>query len=170
MAERRIFDVLNRRSFRTLAGYGLFALLAIIPVVEGWKRGTPDPVVAPAAPPFPNRGFGVRSLRAREPLNSRPSSGLGTWVWRLGKPVLAAFGTTLAMLILIPFSGCKRYALLFGPPAGFMASVSVSIWLWGRSEVYRIEPGLAAVVGALPAAPCGSGAASGVMNDRPVSD
>ena len=151
MVERKISDVLNGYNFRTLVGYGLFALTAILPAADAWQRGEPDPVAAPAAPQFGPRGFAGRPPGMHGPFRSSATTGLGTWAWRFTKPFLAAFGTTAAMIILMPFSGCKRYALLFGPPAGFMASVAVSLWLWERTDVYRFEPVLVAVVAALPA-------------------
>jgi hypothetical protein len=73
-------------------------------------------------------------------------------MWLFSKTILAMFGATVSLLILMPFRGCKRYAILFGPPTGLMVVTAVGLWLVGRQEIYRFEPVIVAVLAALPTA------------------
>lgn len=71
-------------------------------------------------------------------------------MWMFGKTSLAMFGATASLLILMPFRGCKRYAILFGPPTGLLVVSAVGLWLLGRTEIYRFEPVIVAILAALP--------------------
>ena len=162
---RRIQAVLGERSFRNLCGYTLFTLVVILPSVDAWKYGSETETNTSPMASTSTFGssrtnsfsrFGAPAFRSdfpsRIPQRQSVESSGTSWIWFLGRPILGMMGATLSLMILMPFSGCKRWALLFGPPTGLATVMAISLWLWGRSEIYRWEPIVIGVLAALPTA------------------
>jgi hypothetical protein len=158
MKHRRISDALGQITFRTGIGYTLFFLLAVLPAADEWQFGSETESVSATSERYSS--FQYRNLPTRR--DGRPSvreqmnrswwpdtSGL---MWLFGKTMLAMTGATLSLMILMPFRGCKRYAILFGPPTGLLVVTAVGLWLAGREEIYRFEPVVVAIIAALPTA------------------
>lgn len=147
---RTVYSSLNERSCRNTLGYLLFAISTILPTIAYWQSGG-DQV------PLHRPQWSVDRPRSH-PLGPWPGTGersdTGTRVaviaWWLVRAAFAALGTTIAMAVLLPYPGCKRFALLLGAPTGLAAMTASSLWLAGRTEVYRFEPVLAGIVGAIP--------------------
>lgn len=178
---RRISEVLGERSFRNALGYVVFFLTVILPTLDSWESGDDveradssnqrpmaERIVGITPPGEPERlsgpnrwkterGFGpVRGWpgnrpTVREQMNQSWWPDTSRWMWLFGKTCLALLGATVSLMILMPFRGCKRYALLFGPPMGFMVVSAVGLWLLGRTEIYRFEPVIIGVLAASPA-------------------
>ena len=153
---RRISDVLGERSFRNGLGYAVFFLLVMLPTVDAWQSGSETERLSNRSTDHSN--FFPRNLPMRR--DGRPSvreQMKSSWwpdtsrlMWMFGKTMLAMFGATVSLMILMPFRGCKRYAILFGPPTGLLVVTAVGLWLTGRQEIYRFEPVIVAVAAALP--------------------
>ena len=145
---------LSQRTVRNLIGYMLFAVSAIIPAVSSWQR---EPVPQRTAPGFrsspfdgpPSRRFGDRR-GSQGPFTTLTSRDALSWAWYFFRLFLTTVGTTIAMLVLLPYSGCKRFAILFGPPTGIAVMTATSLWLAGRTSIYRVEPVLVAMIAAVP--------------------
>lgn len=146
-------EELSRRTFRNLCGYLLFAACVIVPAISDWKSGAP--VMAPAVG---QPGIGNPSQfpgNRQQPGGVLSDSGdvrarLAKWIWWLTRAMFASIGTTIAMVVLLPYRGCKRFALLFGAPTGLAAMIATGVWLSGRTVVYRAEIVVIAIVAALP--------------------
>jgi hypothetical protein len=155
MPKRTISGELSKGSFRTGIGYAIFFLLVALPTVDAWQYGSDR--LQPTQETF-RSDFGPRTMRGwpdgrpsvREQMNSSWWPNTARVMWFFSKVSLAIFGATLAMIILLPFRGCKRFALLFGPPTGFIVMSAISLWIAGRDEIYRFEPIVVGVVAALP--------------------
>ena len=157
MQKRTISGELGKGSFRTGIGYTLFFLLVMLPTVDAWQYGSER--MQPAQSDF-RSNFGPRTMSGwpdgrpsvREQMNSSWWPTTVSVMWFFSKVSLAMVGATLAMMILLPFRGCKRYALLFGPPTGFFVMCAISLWIAGRDEIYRFEPVIIGIIAALPTA------------------
>ena len=154
MAQRHsIITELSRRSFRNLFGYMLFAVSTIIPSITEWRSAAPvqsPPAMQPMLMDrLPRHRFGHRFDQPRLSPGGIVATASG-WAWWLARIFFAAAGTTIAMIILLPYPGCKRFALLFGAPTGLAAMTASAFWLSGRAVVYRSEPVLIAILAALP--------------------
>lgn len=155
MQKRTISGELSKGSFRTGIGYAVFFLLVMLPTLDAWQYGSET--LQPVRDNY-RTGFGPRSMSGwpdgrpsvREQMNSSWWPNTGRVMWFFSKVSLAMFGATLAMVLLLPFRGCKRYAILFGPPTGFVVMCAVSLWIAGRDEIYRFEPVVVGIVAALP--------------------
>ncbi len=145
-------------SFRNGLGYALFFLLVMLPTADAWQSGTETERFSSresSRSRYPSRNLpvlpdGRPSVREQMNRNWWPDTSRVKWVF--GKTMLAMIGATASLLILMPFRGCKRYALLLGPPTGLFAVTAVGFWLAGRQEIYRFEPVVVAVIAALPTA------------------
>jgi hypothetical protein len=136
-----ISSALSQRSIRNFIGYALFTLCTIIPSVSIWQYGGD----ASQQPAFNRPQFGPRGGRFQQsPVDWKARA------WWIGRGVLAVVGTTVAMMILLPHAGCKRFAVLFGPPTGLAAVAATAYWLTGRTEIYRVEPVLVGLMAAVP--------------------
>ena len=155
---RRIADVLGQASWRNALGYAVFFLLVMLPTVDAWQTGSDmgrpstydSERVSHLTRNLPTRRDGRPGVR--EQMNRSWWPNTSRWLWIFSKTMLAMLGATVALLILMPFRGCKRYALLFGPPTGFVVVTAVGLWLAGRHQIYRFEPTFVAVFSALPTA------------------
>lgn len=153
---RRISDVLGQRSFRNGLGYAIFCLMVMLPTVDSWQSGTEVEQNAYRDPWHtrhgvdPMRGWPKGRPSVREQMNRSWWPDTSRIMWMFGKTILAVFGATVSLLILMPFRGCKRYAVLFGPPMGLMVVSAVGLWLMGRTEIYRFEPVVIATIAASP--------------------
>ncbi len=155
---RKIFDVLGKMSLRNGLGYAVFFLLVMLPTLDAWQSGSDTERSSTwdshrsnyHSRSFPIRHDGRPSVR--EQMNSSWWPDVSRLMWMFGKTSLAMFGATVSLLILMPFRGCKRYAILFGPPTGLLVVFAVGLWLLGRTEIYRFEPIIIAVLAALPTA------------------
>lgn len=132
----------------------LFAVSAIIPAVSSWQR---EPVPQRVTPGFRSSPFdGPPSRRSGDrrgsqgPFTTLTSSEVLSWAWYFFRLFLASVGTAIAMLVLLPYSGCKRFAILFGPPTGIAVMTATSLWLVERTSIYRVEPVLVAMIAAVP--------------------
>lgn len=154
---RRISEVLGERSFRNVLGHAVFFLLVLLPTVDAWQSGSETVRLGSGVTSGSESGFPyVRGFpRGRAGFGERTQSwwpDTSRLMWVFGRTALAVFGATLAMLILMPYRGCRRFAVLFGPPTGLMVTIAVGLWLAGRGEIYRFEPVVVAVVASLPTA------------------
>lgn len=155
---RRISDVLGAMSFRNGLGYAVFFLLVMLPTADAWQSGSETERLSNRDSDrsnyltrnLPTRRDGRPSVR--EQMNSTWWPDTYRLMWMFGKTMLAMFGAAISMMILMPYRGCKRYAILFGPPTGLLVVTAVGLWLAGRQEIYRFEPVVVAVVAALPTA------------------
>lgn len=157
MQNRTISGELGKGSFRTGIGYTLFFLLVTLPTLDAWQYGTErlEPnreTYQTSFGPRTMRGWPERGPSVRDQMNSSWWPNTARLMWFFSKVSLSIVGATLAMIILLPFRGCKRYALLFGPPTGFFAMSAISLWIAGRDEIYRFEPVVVGIVAALPTA------------------
>lgn len=157
MQKRTISGELGRGSLRTAIGYTIFFLLVMLPTVDAWQYGSErlEPVrddFRTGLGPGPFRSWPDGRPSVREQMNSSWWPNTARVMWFFSKVSLAMVGATLAMLILLPFKGCKRYALLFGPATGFFVMSAISLWIAGRVEIYRFEPVVVGLVAALPTA------------------
>lgn len=155
MKKRTISGELGKGSLRTGIGYTLFFLLVMLPTVDAWQYGSER--IQPlreddqsAFGPKTMRGWPGERPSVRDQMNSSWWPNTARVMWFFSKVSLSMLGATLAMLILLPFRGCKRYALLFGPPNGFFVMSTISLWIAGRDEIYRFEPVVVGLVAALP--------------------
>lgn len=155
---RRISDVLGEMSFRNGFGYAVFFLLVMLPTADAWQSGSETERLSNRNTDrsnyltrnLPTRRDGRPGVR--EQMNSSWWPDTSRLMWMFGKATLAIMGATISLLILMPFRGCKRYAILFGPPTGLLVVTAVGLWLMGRQEIYRFEPVIVAVIAALPTA------------------
>jgi hypothetical protein len=155
MQKRTISGELGKGSIRTGIGYTLFFLLVMLPTVDAWQFGS-ERLKSVREDNQPS--FGPRFMRdwrdgrpsVRDQMNSSWWPNTARVMWFFSKVSLAMFGATLAMVILLPFRGCKRFALLFGPPNGFFVMTAISLWIAGRNEIYRFEPVVVGIVASLP--------------------
>jgi hypothetical protein len=158
LKHRRISEVLGERSFRNGLGYVVFFLLVMLPTVDAWQSGSE--IVQGSDRGSIRTGLGINRINAwpdgrptvREKMNASWWPDTSRLMWFFGKTSLAMFGATLSMLILMPFRGCKRFAILFGPPTGLLVVSVVGFWLTGRDEIYRFEPVIVGLIAALPPA------------------
>jgi len=145
-------------SFRNGLGYAVFFLLVMLPTADAWQSGSETERLSSRHSDHSN--YLTRNLPTRrdgrpgvrEQMNSSWWPDTSRLMWMFGKTMLAMFGATVSLLILMPFRGCKRYAILFGPPTGLLVVTAVGLWLAGRQEIYRFEPVIIAVIAALPTA------------------
>ena len=136
---------------------GLFPA-RMLPTVDAWQTGSDmgrpstydSERVSHLTRNLPTRRDGRPG--GREQMNRSWWPNTSRWMWIFSMTMLAMLGATVALLILMPFRGCKRYALLFGPPTGFVVVTAVGLWLAGRHQIYRFEPTFVAVFSALPTA------------------
>ncbi len=153
-----ISEVLGRMSFRNGLGYATFFLLVMLPTADAWQSGSESVSYESqfgSRADFRYRNLPTRrggQLSVRERMNRSWWPGTSWLMWLFAKTSLAVLGATLSLMILMPFRGCKRYAILFGPPMGLSVVTAVGIWLAGRQEIYRFEPVVVAVIAALPTA------------------
>jgi hypothetical protein len=155
---RRISEVLGEMSFRNGLGYVVFFLLVMLPTADAWQSGSETERLSNRdsnrssylTRNLPTRRDGRPGVR--EQMNSSWWPDTSRLMWMFGKTMLAMFGATVSLLILMPFRGCKRYAILFGPPTGLLVVTAVGLWLAGRQEIYRFEPIVIAIIAALPTA------------------
>jgi hypothetical protein len=145
-------------SFRNGLGYAVFFLTVMLPTVDAWQAGSETERLSNRDSDrssllmrnLPTRRDGLPGVR--EQMNRSWWPDTSRFMWLFSKTILAMFGATVSLLILMPFRGCKRYAILFGPPTGLMVVTAVGLWLVGRQEIYRFEPVIVAVLAALPTA------------------
>lgn len=153
---RSISSVLGEISFRNGLGYAVFFLVVTLPTVDSWQSGSE--VERLSEHPGGRSQYLTRNLptwrdgrpSVREQMNRSWWPTTSRLMWLFGKATLAMLGATVSLMILMPFRGCKRYAILFGPPTGLLVVTTVGLWLAGRTEIYRFEPVVIAVVAALP--------------------
>ena len=158
LEHRRISNVLGEMSFRNGLGYAVFFLTVMLPTVDAWQAGSETERLSNRDSDrssllmrnLPTRRDGLPGVR--EQMNRSWWPDTSRFMWLFSKTILAMFGATVSLLILMPFRGCKRYAILFGPPTGLMVVTAVGLWLVGRQEIYRFEPVIVAVLAALPTA------------------
>ncbi len=156
--QEKIGDVLGKRSFRNGLGYVTFFLLVMLPTADAWQAGSETVRYESqfdSRSDFRNRNLPTRRdglPGVRERMNRSWLPGTSWLMWLFAKTTLAVIGATLSLLILMPFRGCKRYAILFGPPMGLSVVTAVGLWLAGRQEIYRFEPVVVAIIAALPTA------------------
>jgi hypothetical protein len=120
--------------FRKFLAIALFFLTVVLPVSSLWQEGGLEPAASPRFPSF------TRGARQTEPAIRTP-----WYLWPL-----AITGGILSLALYCPNWGYKRYALLCGPIAAIGTQMFLVYWLTGRTTVYRFEPVLVAMAGALP--------------------
>lgn len=129
---------LKPNGMRRFLAIAIFVLCVIIPVQSAWQDGQLEGESTSIS------RFGPRLGRAGY-VNSTPSVHISWYLWPL-----AITGSIFSLALYFPSWGFKRYALVCGPVAGIGALMFLSYWLTGRQTIYRFEPVLVAMAGAVP--------------------
>lgn len=148
-----ISEGLYPRGFRKFLALILFFAATTTPTVFLWQNPPDSPAVSEAGSfaPYPAPPSRYPSHR---PYGPQASSSSGSTWWLLFcsfmQLSLATFGGLFSLALYYPRSGFKRFALLCGPLVGLGTMFLLGIYLAARTNVYRFEIPLVAIVGAAP--------------------
>ncbi|MGE3777187.1 MAG: hypothetical protein AB7F89_08390 [Pirellulaceae bacterium] len=131
--------------FRKLFALMLVSSVTVLPAVASWAD---TPVESATESRLPTGRFRPRGGFLRE--TEKPQPGVVSTLWGIVKRCFQVTVATLGVMLYYPRSGFKRYALLCGPFIAFFVPFVVGLYLRGRSEVFRAEIVVVALLALAP--------------------
>jgi hypothetical protein len=119
--------------------------VTVLPATFTWVS---QPVEQPGFARMPTSRFGSGGgyLSRRD----EPRSNVLHIIWSVIKRSAVVVAATIGFMLYYPRQGFKRYALLCGPLAAFIVPWAVSSYLQGRTEVFRAELFVVALIALSP--------------------
>ncbi|MCA9058723.1 MAG: hypothetical protein KDA85_09495 [Planctomycetaceae bacterium] len=136
--------------FRKLMAIMLITSVTVLPEVFSWV-GPPEGESTingiPTGRYAPRGGFLPGDSRPRY---AAPQTSFLKTVWTAVKRCFVVVVTTLGVVLYYPRRGFKRYALLCGPVIALLVPLVMSLYLRGRTEVFRAEILVVALIALSP--------------------
>jgi hypothetical protein len=136
--------------FRKILAIMLVTAVTVLPEFFSWAS-PPRQEVSFGSPGarFPSSRFS--SDRFQEDSGGSTAGKVLGVVWRIFKTGFVMVVATLGVMLYYPRPGFKRYALLCGPLIAIMVPLTLSLYLRGRTEIFRAEILVVSLVAAIPA-------------------
>ncbi len=131
--------------FRKVFALMLVVAVTVLPQAFAWVA---TPIEQPGASSLPTGRFAPRG--GFLPQREEPRPGRLQSIWNGIQRSFVVAVATIGFMMYYPRKGFKRHALLCGPLVAFLVPLCVSSYLQGRTEVFRAELVVVALIALSP--------------------